>query len=170
RRSPMPLPQKVSPRTRHYGLFANGNRAESIDRARELLNVPPHVKEADEHKMAADDARVLPCPCPRCGGRMIVIETFEAGRQPLNHPTAPQRITPSDPSSSDFPRLSTAMPSVHLAGQEPAQQTCAPSCLLRLKAPTQSPLSPFVAPSNAAAPHSPASNLPSKLAIRLPRP
>src|SRR6516165_2332590 len=60
------------------------------------------------------------------------------------------------------------MPSVHLAGQEPAQQTCPPSCLLRLKAPTQSPLSPFVAPSNAATSHSPASNLPSKLANRLP--
>src|SRR5262249_34617844 len=28
-------------RIRHYGLFANGNRAENIDRARELLNVPP---------------------------------------------------------------------------------------------------------------------------------
>src|SRR5215471_17043157 len=85
-------------RIRHYGLFANGNRAENIDRARELLNVPPHVKEADEHKMAADDARVLPCPCPRCGGRMIVIETFEAGCQPINQPTAPQRITPFDTS------------------------------------------------------------------------
>jgi len=85
-------------RIRHYGLFANGNRAENIARARELLNVPPHVKEADQHKMAADDARVLPCPCPRCGGRMIVIETFEAGCQPINQPTAPQPITPFDTS------------------------------------------------------------------------
>src|SRR5262249_56162697 len=87
-----------------------------------------------------------------------------------NQQLAPQRIPPFDTSGSDSPPLSTAMPSVHLAGQEPAQQTCAPSCLLRLKAPTQSPLSPFVAPSNAAAPHSPASNLPTKLPIRLPRP
>ena len=85
-------------RIRHYGLFANGNRAENIARARELLNVPPHVKEADEQKMAADDARVSPCPCPRCGRRMIVIETFEAGCHPINQQTAPQRMTPFDTS------------------------------------------------------------------------
>ena len=28
-------------RIRHYGLFANGNRANAIARARELLSVPP---------------------------------------------------------------------------------------------------------------------------------
>jgi Putative transposase len=66
-------------RIRHYGLFANGNRADNIARARELLSVPPPVKEAVEEKGAADDPRVLPCPCPRCGGRMIIIETFAEG-------------------------------------------------------------------------------------------
>jgi Putative transposase len=49
-------------RIRHYGLFANGNRADNIARARELLNVPPPVKEAHEHKPAADDCRVLTAP------------------------------------------------------------------------------------------------------------
>jgi hypothetical protein len=73
-------------RIRHYGLFANGNRADNIARARELLNVPPPVKEADPEKTAADDTRVLPCPCPRCGGRMIIIETFAAGMQPTSWP------------------------------------------------------------------------------------
>jgi hypothetical protein len=73
-------------RIRHYGLFANGNRADNIAQARELLNVPPPVKEADQEKPAADDTRVLPCPCPRCGGRMIIIETFEAGMQPTSWP------------------------------------------------------------------------------------
>ena len=71
-------------RIRHYGLFANGNRADNIARARELLNVPPPVNEADDEKIAADDPRVLPCPCPRCGGRMIIIETFAAGMQPTS--------------------------------------------------------------------------------------
>jgi hypothetical protein len=82
-------------RIRHYGLFANGNRADNIARARELLNVPPPVKEADEEKAAADDIRVLPCPCPRCGGRMIIIETFEPGCSPRTHPTVPVTIDTS---------------------------------------------------------------------------
>jgi hypothetical protein len=36
------LPKGVH-RIRHYGLFANGNRAANIARARELLAVPPRV-------------------------------------------------------------------------------------------------------------------------------
>jgi hypothetical protein len=38
-------------RIRHYGLFANGNRADDIARARELLNVPSPVNEADDEKI-----------------------------------------------------------------------------------------------------------------------
>jgi hypothetical protein len=75
-------------RIRHYGLFANGNRADNIARTRELLNVPSPVKEADEEPGAADDPRVLPCPCPRCGGRMIIIETFAADMPPTSWPAA----------------------------------------------------------------------------------
>jgi hypothetical protein len=83
-------------RIRHYGLFANGNRADNIARARELLNVPPPVKQADEENGAADDPRVLPCPCPHCGGRMIIIETFLAGMQPTSSPApTPIRIDTS---------------------------------------------------------------------------
>lgn len=84
-------------RIRHFGLFANGNRAANIARARELLNVPPPVKDA-EHEPTPDDHLVLPCPCPRCGGRMIIIETFRPGCHPLNQPTAPQPPTPFDTS------------------------------------------------------------------------
>jgi hypothetical protein len=83
-------------RIRHYGLFANGNRADDIARARELLNVPPPVKDADKEKPPADDPRVLPCPCPRCGGRMIIIETFAEGTQPTSWPApTPIRIDTS---------------------------------------------------------------------------
>ncbi|MGH7734229.1 MAG: IS91 family transposase, partial [Gemmatimonadales bacterium] len=68
-------------RIRHYGLFASGKRAEMIARARELLDLaPPVVEEAVEIDPMA--AQVLAYPCPCCGGRMIVIETFEAGCQP----------------------------------------------------------------------------------------
>jgi hypothetical protein len=70
-------------RIRHYGLFANGNRAEAIARARELLAVaPPAPKPESTVTPAADEPRVLASPCPCCGGRMHIIETFEAGAQP----------------------------------------------------------------------------------------
>ena len=75
-------------RIRHYGLLASGNRAETIARARELLGLAaPVTKEAAEIDPAA--AQVLAQPCPCCGGRMIVIETFEAGGQPRYRPTVP---------------------------------------------------------------------------------
>ena len=82
-------------RIRHYGLFANGNRAANIARARELLGAAPRIVETEEQKGAApDEPRVLPCACPRCGGRMIVIEVFARGCQPSYRPT-PIRIDTS---------------------------------------------------------------------------
>ena len=74
-------------RIRHYGLFANGNRAANIARARELLGAAPRVVEPEENTAAPDEPRVLPCPCPRCGGRMIVIEVFAPGCEPKYRPT-----------------------------------------------------------------------------------
>jgi len=74
-------------RIRHYGLLANGNRAESIARARELLGQLPRVMEPEEKKAAApDEPRVAPCPCPRCGARMLVIEVFAKGCKPRWRP------------------------------------------------------------------------------------
>jgi hypothetical protein len=74
-------------RIRHYGLFASANRAETIARARELLGlVTPAAEEAVEIDPAAAQPLAQPCPC--CGGRMFVIETFEAGCQPRHRPTA----------------------------------------------------------------------------------
>ena len=75
-------------RIRHYGLFASGNRAKTIAKARELLGlVAPAAEEAVEIDPTATQVLASPCPC--CGGRMIVIETFEAGCQPRHCPTAP---------------------------------------------------------------------------------
>jgi hypothetical protein len=46
-------------RIRHYGLFANGNRAANIARARELLAVASSPKESDTPETAAlDEPRV----------------------------------------------------------------------------------------------------------------
>lgn len=65
-------------RIRHYGLFANGHRANKLVLCRTLLDVPTaesdHTKR-DEH---AEPASVFePPPCPCCGGRMKTVETFD---------------------------------------------------------------------------------------------
>jgi hypothetical protein len=76
-------------RIRHYGLFANGIRAASIARARELLAVPSRAKQPEmSATAAADEPRVLPRPCRCCGGRMIIIETFARGCQPKHQPAS----------------------------------------------------------------------------------
>jgi hypothetical protein len=75
-------------RIRHYGLFANHKRAENISRARELLNVPA-PQASDPAGPEADEPQTLSHPCPCCGGRMIIIETFERGCSPRYRPTAP---------------------------------------------------------------------------------
>jgi hypothetical protein len=75
-------------RIRHYGLLASGNRAANIARARELLAVPVSSEPPDTSKPAAiDEPRMLPRPCPCCGGRMFIIETFARGCQPKHPPT-----------------------------------------------------------------------------------
>jgi hypothetical protein len=75
-------------RIRHYGLFANTARADNIARARELLAVPkPHSNAANSDTVQEPPTLAHPCPC--CGGRMIIIETFERGRAPRYRPTAP---------------------------------------------------------------------------------
>jgi hypothetical protein len=83
-------------RIRHYGLFANGGRAENIARARQLLNVPQAQPQSHD-TAAADDGEpqssAYPCPC--CGGRMIVIEMFERGCTPQHQPTQRIRIDSS---------------------------------------------------------------------------
>ena len=82
-------------RIRHYGLFANGNRAHNIARARELLDVQPAVEVAeDDASLDTDEPRVLAKPCSCCGGRMIIIEVFEAGSKP-KHRTTPEGIDSS---------------------------------------------------------------------------
>ncbi len=73
-------------RIRHYGLFANGGRVANIARARELLGV---VAAQTDHTDANDsEVTALAQPCPCCGGRMIVIETFEPGHPPRAPPQA----------------------------------------------------------------------------------
>jgi hypothetical protein len=85
-------------RIRHYGLLASGKRVESIQRARELLNAPiPQNQARDANPADADEAHT-PSPCPCCGGRMIVIETFARGSTPRYQPNAPTRAIRIDTS------------------------------------------------------------------------
>ena len=83
-------------RIRHYGLFANGGRADNIARARQLLNVPaPQNATSDAEGTRDGEPQPLSHPCPYCGGRMVVIEIFEPGRTPRYHPTVPDPIDSS---------------------------------------------------------------------------
>ena len=72
-------------RIRHYGLFANGHRAEKLELCQRLLNVPStstdRANNDDGTGSTASDHEPPPCPC--CGGRMIIIERFNG---PLSQP------------------------------------------------------------------------------------
>src|SRR5258708_1098789 len=81
-------------RIRHYGLFASSKRGENIARARQLLAVPkPQSENADAADSNEPQTPSHPCPC--CGGRMIIIETFEPGCTPRTRPTNVIRIDTS---------------------------------------------------------------------------
>jgi hypothetical protein len=65
-------------RIRHYGLFANGHRARKVELCRALLEiqrVPTDRDGADSGDAGSTSNGPPPCPC--CGGRMTIIETFE---------------------------------------------------------------------------------------------
>src|SRR5258705_7144404 len=80
---------KGFPRIRHYGLFASGTRADNVAQARELLAVPKARNDTASTTFAdASEPQPLSHPCPCCGGRMIVIETFERGGSPRCRPAA----------------------------------------------------------------------------------
>ena len=80
-------------RIRHYGLFANGGRVRNIARVRELLGaIAPQTEPAEDED---GEVTALSQPCPCCGGRMIIIETFERGAQPRAPPTASSRVDAS---------------------------------------------------------------------------
>jgi hypothetical protein len=79
------LPKRFH-RIRHYGLLANAQRAANIAKARELLAVPKPAEAPSEGSPDACEPLQLARPCPCCGGRMVIIETFEGvapGRPPV---------------------------------------------------------------------------------------
>ena len=65
-------------RIRHYGLFANGRRVENLALCRERLDVSiPSADSGGIDKGDQSKAPVEPPPCPCCGGRMRIVESFD---------------------------------------------------------------------------------------------
>jgi hypothetical protein len=91
------LPQGFH-RIRYYGLLTSQTRAKNIARARELLAVPLIPIDAIKAAGATPEEPKQPeHPCPCCGGRMIIIETFLRGRQPNASRSPQHRPTPVPP-------------------------------------------------------------------------
>jgi hypothetical protein len=80
-------------RIRHYGLFANGHRADKLTLCRKLLDVYSPQNNSDngvENDQPTPSFEPPPCPC--CGGRMKTIEAFDG---PLSRPYHVRRFDSS---------------------------------------------------------------------------
>jgi hypothetical protein len=73
-------------RIRHYGLFAGAVRAGNIKRVRQLL-AAPEASPGSAHKDADSETKTPARRCPCCGGRMVIVETFE-GLRPTRSPSS----------------------------------------------------------------------------------
>jgi Putative transposase len=75
-------------RIRYYGFLTSQTRAKNIARIRELLAVPLIPIDAIKAANAKPEEPKAPeHPCPCCGSRMRIIETFLRGQQPKHRPT-----------------------------------------------------------------------------------
>ena len=61
-----------------------------------LLDVPAEQHEAGDDRRAEDAKLSHPCPC--CGGRMVIIETFQRGASPRYRPAASTAVIRIDTS------------------------------------------------------------------------
>jgi hypothetical protein len=77
-------------RIRHYGLFANGHRADKLALCRTLLDVSPvPMDRNNDDDIDPGTANHEPPPCPCCGGRMKVFESFNG---PFSRPYHVRRL------------------------------------------------------------------------------
>jgi hypothetical protein len=83
---------------RHYGLLANGHRADNVKRARQLLSLSDNgLSPQVDNGKTEDETNASEPSCPACGGRMRIIEIFDPGttpthqnqRAPPEHRTSP---------------------------------------------------------------------------------
>jgi len=102
-------------RIRYYGFLTSQSRARNIARIRELLKNPiipiDAIKAANAKPSTTaqpEEPKAPEHPCPCCGSRMSIIETFLRGQQPKKPPDAG--------SAEDQDR--------HIMMPEPMQDTC----------------------------------------------
>ena len=79
-------------RIRHYGLLASAGCKANIAHVKKLIATPvpmtdPPVERDDADPAASVAADHRPA-CPCCGGRMIIVETFERGGAPRGPPSS----------------------------------------------------------------------------------
>jgi hypothetical protein len=81
-------------RIRYYGFLTSQTRAKNIAHIRELLKNPiipiDAIKAANAKASTTgqpEEPKAPEHPCPCCGSRMSIIETFMRGQQPKNRPT-----------------------------------------------------------------------------------
>jgi Putative transposase/Transposase zinc-binding domain len=78
-------------RIRHYGLLASATCKANVARAKELIAAAlPSIDLSAEHDdphVASGAAADHRPPCPCCGGRMIIIESFGRGGAPRGPPS-----------------------------------------------------------------------------------
>jgi hypothetical protein len=82
---------------RHYGLLANGHRADNVERARQLLSLSDNdLSPQVDNGKTEEETNASEPSCPACGGRMRIIEIFEPGTTPTHQN---QRAPPQHQSS-----------------------------------------------------------------------
>ncbi len=88
-------------RIRHYGLLASAACKANIARARELIAAPQPSRgppmEHDDPAVTAGVAADHRPPCPSCGGRMIIVETFERSGAPRAPPSPDPGVSTATP-------------------------------------------------------------------------
>ena len=79
-------------RIRHYGLIANTERKQNLERARELLHAAPDADAGSNSDSHPSTKSIKPTfVCPDCGAPMIIIDTLVRGQ----HIRAPPQQRPA---------------------------------------------------------------------------
>ena len=78
-------------RIRHYGLLATGKRVDNIERARKLLGIDTANDNTTDEAPPGNAAGADLPPCPCCGAKLRIIETFLRGETPT-HRASPRPL------------------------------------------------------------------------------